>query len=234
MKFLIVLSAFVLFCTSAQNRSSVRSTTHPNLLITECADDGYRVFVPESQSRTRIALIGDVDLEAAFRSENEEDGATFWFVRKGKTIFSFTAKDLSADGVWIAVDREVSPALGFAYNHVALTYSDGGAIGNFHVRVFQIDGDVITDLSKTIEGAVGDFKARHYCKERGNNVTALKWVKGDLLLMAQVYPTGDCGSDLGHIEAYRVSMPDGKILQHLTLEQLKQFPGVCLENDDEH
>lgn len=237
MRFLLVLLPLLLFCTSAQNQSSVHripAKTRPKLLITECADDGFRAFVPETQSRTRIALIGDIDLEAAFRSENEEDGATFWFVRGGKTIFPFTAEDLSADGVWIAVDRDVKSTLGFAYDHIALTYSDGGAIGNFHVRVFQVDGNVVTDVSKAIEVAVGDFKARHYCKERGNNVTALKWIKGDLLLMTEVYPTGDCGIDLGHLEAYRVSVPEGKIQELLTLKQLIQYPGVCLVNDEEN
>jgi hypothetical protein len=150
------------------------------------------------------------------------DGATFWFVRKGKTIFSFTEKRLTSSWVWIAVGQ---------HDHIALTYSDGGAIGGFHVRVFQVTDDAVIDESKAIEAAVSDFKARHYCKSRGNNITALKWIKGDLLLMAEVYPTSDCGPDLGHIEAYRVSLPSGKIQEHLTHEQLKSYPGVCLEND---
>ncbi len=228
--------AFALFCTTPRSRSSVQQTspkTRPRLLITECAGDGIDAVIPDGQSRARIARIGNVDLEAAFIPPNG-DGARFWFVRDGKTIFSFTAKDLSVPEVWIALDDDVNPTLGYGYDYIALTYSDGGAIGGFRVRVFHLDGDVVTDISKVIGGAVADFRARHYCKERGNNVTALKWTKGDLLLMTEVYPTGDCGPDLGHTEAYLVSVPDGKIQGHLTLNQLRQYPGVCLENDDEN
>jgi len=236
MKLLMLSLAFALLCTTPRSRPSVQQTppkTHPTRVITECAEDGFYAFIPDGQSRARIARIGNVDLEAAFIPPND-DGARFWFVRDGKTIFSFTAKNLLASGVWIAVDDDVNPALGYGYDYIALTYSDGGAIGGFRVRVFHLDGDVVTDVSKAIRGAVADFRARHYCKERGNNVTALKWTKGDLLLLTEVYPTSDCGPDLGHTEAYLVSVPDGKIQEHLTLNQLRQYPGVCLENDDEN
>jgi hypothetical protein len=201
------------------------------MLIAECADDGLNAFIPDDRPRTTIAQFGDLSIEAAF-GPKDGDGATFWFVRANKIIFSFTAKDLVAAALWIAVDHPRNPTRG--PGRIALTYSDGGAIGNFHVRVFRVDGGMVTDVSNVIESAVSDFKARHYCKERGNNVTALKWIRGDLLLMTEVYPTGDCGDDLGHIEAYRVTVPDGKIQEHLTLKQLKQYPGVCLENDDEN
>ena len=35
------------------------------------------------------------------------------------------------------------------------------------------------------------------------------------------------------MEEYLVSVPDGKIVKHMTLSQLKRYPGVCLENADE-
>lgn len=231
----MVLMAFALCSTTTHNQAPVQkkpATRRPYLLIGECAEDGFYAFIHDDQPRARIAQIGDIDVEAGFGSR-DGDGATFWFVRERKTIYTFTAKDARADGVWIAVGRDVNPTLGYGYDHIALTYSDGGAIGGFHVRVFHVNGDVVTDVSRAIAGAVADFKAHHYCKERGNNVTALKWINGDLLLMTEVYPTGDCGTDFGHIEAYRVSVPDGKIQEHLTLEQLKRYPGVCLQNDDD-
>jgi hypothetical protein len=117
----------------------------------------------------------------------------------------------------------------------ALNYSDGGAVGGFHVMVFAIQGDKITDISKAIKPAVDHFKVRHFCKTRGNNVRAFKWIRDSsrLILMADVYPTGDCGPDLGHTEGYVISIPDGKIVKHLTLNQLKSFPGICLQNDEE-
>jgi len=102
-----------------------------------------------------------------------------------------------------------------------------------NVSAFRIDQAGVTDVSKAIDKATADFKSRHYCESRGyNNVMAVKWVNGDLLLMTEVYPTSDCGPDLGHTEAYRVSVPVGQIQEHLTLEQLKRYPGLCLQNDE--
>jgi hypothetical protein len=49
-------------------------------------------------------------------------------------------------------------------------------------------------------------------------------------LAAGLDPTSDCGPDLGHQEGYQVSIPDGKIERHVTIGQLEDFPGICLEN----
>lgn len=199
------------------------------LLITNCVTDGFDVLLPEYPAREKIARIADLDLEAGYPTENE--GATFWFVRNKREIYKFTAKDLYSSSVWIAVDHDRSLDGTRDQARIAMTYSDGGAIGGFHVRVFLIDGNGVRDVSKSIDGAVADFKARHYCKIRGNNVTALKWIGGSLLLLTEVYPTGDCGPDFGHSEGYLVRVPEGEILEHMTLSQLKHYPGVCLQND---
>lgn len=203
--------------------------TNPRLLITECAGDGFEVEVPYP-GRHKIARVADLDLEAKPTAGGD---ATFWFMREENEIFKFSVDDMYSGFVWIAVDKD--PTLLSTPNqaHIALTYSDGGGSGGFHVRVFLIDGKGARDVSESIDAAVANFKARHYC-ERGNNVTALKWVRGSLLLVTQVYPTSDCGPDAGHIEGYLVSAPEGKILEHMTLNQLKHYPGVCLENDDEN
>ena len=50
--------------------------------------------------------------------------------------------------------------------------------------------------------------------------------------MTEVYATGDCGSNLGHGEGYIVAVPDGKIERHLSLNELKNLPGICLQNGD--
>lgn len=230
---LSVLSALLCFF-SIQEPSSVRgksSKPNPRLLVTTCGGDGFAAVIPDFPARDKIARVADVDLEVGFPTE--EDGATFRFLRGEKEVFRFFAKDLSAQSVWIAVDHGRGLD-GPAEAHIAITYSAGGAVGGFHVRVFLIDGNGVRDVSKSIDDAVADFKSRHYCKIRGNNVTALKWIRGGLLLMTEVYPTGDCGPDLGHIEGYLVSVPEGKILEHLTTNQLKHYPGVCLQNDDEN
>ena len=151
--------------------------------------------------------------------------AKFSVLHGARTIFTFAVDDLSsnAEVLW-------SPD-GKAF---ALNYSDSGAIGGFHVRLFMVNGEKITDVSHAIQPAVNAFKARHYCKSRGNNVVALKWLPNgnDLVLMTEVYPAGDCGPDLGYAEGYVVALPDGKIERHLTLSQLKDLPGICLQNEE--
>jgi hypothetical protein len=209
---LFALSFFlVVFLVAEQNRvphGTARLRTES--LLTYCADDGASAFIPDAPAKSDIALVGDIKLRAGFRGQGDE-GATFEFVRGDKTLFSFTAEDLYSDSVWVTASGSVHAGLAFEAGNVAITYSDGGAVGGFHVRVFHIEHDLVTDVSVAINGAVVDFRKRHYCRPRGNNVTALKWV--------------------GHTEGYRVSVPDGKIQEHLTLEQLKRYPGICLQND---
>jgi hypothetical protein len=223
MDFLDITLMLMLWSSSAQAHALKASTarTFPKPFVSYCATDGVYSLLPD-HGRVIIARAREVELQAEF-GPGDDDGATFRFVQRGKVAFSFVAKDLSAPGVWTAIDP--------AHDQLAITYSDGGAIGGFHVRVFQIGDGGIKDVSKAIQPAVTEFKLRHNCKERRNNVSALRWVSGDLLLLTEVYPTSDCGPDLGHFEGYRVTVPEGKIEEHLTSEQLRRYPGVCLEND---
>lgn len=196
----------------------------PRLLVTVCANDGVFASVAYSEERIgeriRITRVGDAELQPGYEPSHTES-PTFWVVQQGVTISSFTVEDMYTGNIWVAVDQ--------GGDRFALTYSDEGIGGD--VRVFQIRGDVVTDVSNSVlQTAVADFRSRHYCQARGNTVRALKWIKGDLLLTTAVYPTGDCGSDAGHMEAYRASVPDGAIREHLTLDQLERYPGVCLEN----
>jgi hypothetical protein len=151
---------------------------------------------------------------------------SFQILRHAKLLYSFRIADFfNQNGVVIW-----APQL----DAFAINYSDGGAIGNFHVRLFTVTEDKVVDVTKAIAPAVADFKSRHYCKARGNNVTALKWVKDSrhLLLLTEVYPTGDC-AELGYFEGYLVTVPQGAIQKRLTEAELRRFPGVCLENPEE-
>lgn len=222
----MTIAFFALFFASLAAAQSSRSgaataTGQLERYVAYCAEDGSEAEILNFLSGTTIARVGDVELQIA--SVGAEGGATFRFVRQGKSIFNFSADDLLAPDVWIAID--------FRNSWLAITYSDGGELGGFHVRVFQISKTGVSDTSSKIAPAVAAFKSKHSCESRGNNVQALKWIKNDLLLMTSVYPTSDCGADMGHTEAYLVVMPNGNILQHLTLQELKHYPGVCLKND---
>lgn len=188
---------------------------HPRQLITRCWQDITRLDSKD---------IAGVHKDGISIYLNPNNGK-FSVQREARTIFTFTVDDLSSNAeiLWSPDDKAF-----------ALNYSNGGAIGGFRVRVFLLNGDTVTDVSQAIQPAVDAFKARHFCKTRGNNVTALKWLhdSSHIVLLTEVYSTGDCGRDLGHAEGYIVAVPGGRIERHLTLEQLKTLPGICLENEE--
>jgi hypothetical protein len=90
--------------------------------------------------------------------------------------------------------------------------------------VFHIAGDKVNE-AESVNTAFSDFQGRHWCKARGDNVQAYGWDEktGALVLVTSVYPTGDCGKDLGHTEAYLVQPTDGAILRHLSLREFNVY-----------
>ena len=116
---------------------------------------------------------------------------------------------------------------------LALNYSSGGAIGAWHVRVFTLDKGEPREITSNLAPVTADFKSRHSCEARPNNLTALKWLDASrLLLMAEVYPTSDCGVQMGQVEGFVVSVDHGNIERRFTFEQLKRFPGLCFANSE--
>lgn len=115
---------------------------------------------------------------------------------------------------------------------LAINYSDGGGLGGWHTRIFVMRDGGLLDKMAAVDSAVRDFKPRHYCAARGDNVQTLKWITAnEVLLLTSVYPTSDCGPDLGHVEGYLVDVLSGRIIKgRLTFDQLAQRAGVCLEN----
>jgi hypothetical protein len=189
-------------------------------LITYCWDH-IETFHRDESDDSDVAL-GKDGISLHLRPWGED--AKLSVQRGERTIFTCLVDDYSCNAVVLW-----SPD-GKAF---ALNYSDGGSYGGFCVLLFVINGDNVTDVSHAIEPAVNDFRSRHFCKSRGqNNVMSLKWLPDsmELVLMTQVFPRSDCGPDLGHTEGYVVTVPGGKIKRHLTLNQLKNLPGICLEN----
>jgi hypothetical protein len=205
----VALAAMLMAGAAAQQQ--------PRRLITYCYNDVLQFGLGEGPIQASVP--GEDEITVRF------DQGRFSIRRGTRTLTTFVVDDFSSNGLMLwSPDQQA----------FALTYSDGGAVGAFHVRVYLMHGDTVTEVSKAIQPALDAFKARHYCKSRGNNVSAMKWVHDSkhLMLMTTVYPTGDCGPDSGHAEGYLVAIPDGKIERHLTLEQLENYPGICLQNDE--
>ncbi len=143
--------------------------------------------------------------ELSYRVDGGDDdkGGEFFLYRGKKELLRAELKDLSASTsvVWSPDGQSF-----------AISWSDGGAIGNFHVRVFHLDGDKITEWPSG-KIAFQAFKARHWCPSRGDNIQAYNWSSDSrlLVLVLSVYPTGDCGLQLGHTEGYLVDSATGRV-----------------------
>ncbi len=181
---------------------------------TAISDYGY-----SSCSHSSCLFVPDDEHPKTYRQGNFSyavtEGDKFTLSRERKTILSTHLKDLSAS-VYVVWSQGT--------DWFAVTWSDGGAIGGFHTRVFHLAGD---EVNETEAGriAFADFRSRYWCKTRGDNVQAYGWDErtGALVLVTSVYPTGDCGKDLGHTEAYLVQPTDGAILRHLSFSEFNVY-----------
>jgi hypothetical protein len=157
---------------------------------------------------------GDLTYTVEVKS-NEENGEDFVLRRANKELLRTPLKDLSASTSVVWSDDKKS---------FAVTWSDGGAAGGFHVRAFHIEGNSVAEWPAT-QQAFDLFKTRHYCETRGDNIEAYQWLPNftDLVLILSVYPTSDCGKEMGHTEAYVVDAATGNIRQHWDLKKLNGY-----------
>ena len=154
--------------------------------------------------------------ELSYRVETEKETAGTFVLARGAMVLLRTQLD--------DLDASVSVVWSDDQKNFAITWSDGGSIGGFHVRAFHIDGDTVSELP-VASRAFESFKARHWCELRGDNIQAHSWLheSRDLLLVVSVYPTGDCGKEMGHTEAYVVEAATGQIREHWNLKQLNTY-----------
>jgi hypothetical protein len=179
--------------------------------FSSCSHDAC-MFVPDSE---HPKLYRHGSLAYTVEVPPSDEGGRFVLRRGDRTLLTTVLKDLSASVFVVWSEKS---------DWFAVTWSDGGAIGNFHTRVFHVQGDEVRE-TKAVDSAFRDFRSRHFCKQRGDNVQAYGWDKNSdsLVLVMSVYPTGDCGREMGHTEAYFVQATDGKVLRHLTFAQLNAY-----------
>jgi len=135
-------------------------------------------------------------------------------MRKGNELLHTTLGDMSAN---------VTITCGLGCNVLAVTWSDGGASGNFHVRVFATLGGNFFETNTT-DQAAQQFKSHHDCPTRDNNIQAYRFESSQtLLLILSVSPASDCGTESGYTEGYFVRVSDGKVLRAITGTDLNTY-----------
>jgi hypothetical protein len=95
-----------------------------------------------------------------------------------------------------------------------ISYSDGGAIGGYRVHMYRLNGKTLAEGN--LPALVAErFKAKHWCESRGNNLFFLAWTPNSRIafLVAEVYPTGDCGEAMGTYRGYAVDTVNAKVLR---------------------
>lgn len=113
-----------------------------------------------------------------------------------------------------------------------IAYSDGGAEGTFHAHIYELAEGKVEEISEAVNVAFADFKARYYCKERGNNIFVEGWTSDSAkaFLIAEVFPTGDCGKDFGRLGGYLVDLR-GQILHRYSHKETELIQKSCDKRD---
>lgn len=142
------------------------------------------------------------------------DPSSLVVTRKGSELLRTTLGGTSAN-------ITITCALGC---HVfAVTWSDGGANSNSHVRVFATFGGNFFETNTT-DQAAQQFKSHHDCPARGNNMQAYRFEGTQtLLLILSVSSASECGADMGYTEGYFVHVSDGKVLRTIAGPDLSTY-----------
>ena len=118
------------------------------------------LFVPDDE-HPQVYRQGDLSYTV------KEDGS-FTLSRDSKVLLSTHLANLSAS-VFVTWSSHS--------DWFAVTWSDGGAIGKFHTRVFHVKENQVEEAA-SVQTAFADFRRRHWCRTRGDNVQAYGWDRG--------------------------------------------------------
>ncbi len=164
------------------------------IVIGDAPKAGRRIDVP-SPDRSKVISIGDSSLTVRLAGH------------PGRTIGSpINIADL-VEVLW------APDSLAFA-----LTESDGGWVGTWHVAVFQVSAEALKQVNVS-EQVFLDFSRRKVtsrgngCSSEGPNIGGITWLNGSsrIVLLAEAPPhSSDC--DMGRIHGYLVAVPSGAVL----------------------
>lgn len=108
-------------------------------------------------------------------------------------------------------------------------YSDGYAIGQYHVHLLRIVGNhVVTSPAPKV--VLERFQSRHSCfPGGGDNLYILNWSPDSqqVFLVAEVYPESYCGKQMGVYEGFLMDAVSGKILRRFGEKETSAIEKSC-------
>jgi hypothetical protein len=195
-----------------------------------------RIFVPESLKQARTVASPDGQYRVildGYREEGDSVSGKLSVFHRKTSLGQYDLHHLSA-GIFV----KWSPDSEAFY----VMWSNGGTIGGYEVRVFRVSSNEVREMFP-MALAENEFRSKHDCETRGVNFFAIKWMGASerLKIAIQVYPTSDCGKQMGFMRGYDVRLVDGAVLgrlsQEMTEKAMKQCPTVIwptgLWNDDD-
>jgi len=106
-----------------------------------------------------------------------------------------------------------------------VTYSDGGAIGSYHVAAYALANGKLTELPVAADVS-RDFLTRYpKCfRPETPNVAGIAWSRdaSRLLVAAEVLPHSNC-DEMGTFRVYEVAVPGGKIVRRYSQIEAKKL-----------
>jgi hypothetical protein len=164
------------------------------------------VFVPESLKNHQTVSSPNGSLQVVLGGYREGgDSESGWLrVFQGRRVMhEYALQDLSG-GIFV----KWAPDSTAFY----LMWSNGGMIGGYEVRVFRVGDNGVREVPAVTQ-VLKEFTQKHHCHDRGENIFAIRWVgqSDELMIATQVYPTSDCGKDMGFTAGYLVRIDDGDI-----------------------
>ncbi len=129
----------------------------------------------------------------------------FDIITAGKAIAMLKFQDMSC-----CIEIGWSPNSGQFF----IMYSDGGAMGGFHVRLYRIIGDKLIK-SPAVHGVAKEFESRHDSHTPGINIYFLDWTPDSrgVFIIAEVPDVSDYGSRMGLFRGFFVNALTGKVLR---------------------
>jgi hypothetical protein len=146
------------------------------------------------------------------------------------TIVTVRANDRSYKtqmGSWVNAELAWSPDSKAFF----VTYSDGGNVGTYHVKVVYVD-DTGLRMTEPVANGRRLFVPTCFDPERPN-VASIEWLGHEssrLLIAVQVPPHSSCAS-MGTFRAFEIGLPDGNVVSRYGQIAAKKLFGSAMGNE---